>query len=139
MDQHEEFKSRIFGNAETLVKEFFPQKIAQFDAFLHEEEFSLGNIAKVKKSTQESFKNVHMVKPESGERGEKKQITFKSNEYIISLVERIKPEIVSLLEAVNTLRMWVVLLIPKIEDGNNFGVEVGSSVTEKNGENFVVS
>ena len=129
MSTHEEFRKKIFNEAENLVENFFPKKITEFDRLLRLNEFSLANINLVRDATTESLKNLSAVREaviESGEtsRPVKEHKVFGANEYIIRLVERIKPEIVTLLEAVNTLRMWVVLLIPKIEDGNNFGVEV---------------
>ena len=129
MSVQEEFRKKIFKEAEQLVENFFPKKIAEFDQLLRLNEFSLANIHLVRQATTESLKNLSAVREaviESGEtsRSGKEQKVFGANECIIRLVERIKPEIVTLLEAVNTLRMWVVLLIPKIEDGNNFGVEV---------------
>jgi len=129
MNVHEEFRKKIFKEAENLMEDFFPKKITEFDQLLRLNEFSLANIQMVRKATTESLKNLSAVREaviESGEtsRSGKEHKVFGANEYIIRLVDRIKPEIVTLLEAVNTLRMWVVLLIPKIEDGNNFGVEV---------------
>jgi len=46
------------------------------------------------------------------------------NKWIVELVDDIKPEISELMERCATIRIWITLLIPKIEDGNNFGVGV---------------
>ena len=129
MNIQEEFKKKICKEAEYLVENFFPRKINEFDELLRLNDFSLVNIQQVHKATNESLKNLGAIREaviESGEvsHSRKEYKIFGANEYIIHLIEKIKPEIVTLLEAVNTLRMWVVLLIPKIEDGNNFGVEV---------------
>jgi proteasome activator subunit 3 (PA28 gamma) len=43
---------------------------------------------------------------------------------ISNLIEIVKPEIKNLVEDANLLKMWVTFLIPKIEDGNNFGVSI---------------
>lgn len=40
------------------------------------------------------------------------------------LVQTVKPHIKQLVEDANLLKMWISFLIPKIEDGNNFGVSV---------------
>ena len=40
------------------------------------------------------------------------------------MIFQIKPKIVELVESANLLKMWVTFLIPRIEDGNNFGVSV---------------
>eukprot|EP00064_Thunnus_orientalis_P015519 superscaffoldBa00002888_g15573 len=49
---------------------------------------------------------------------------MKCNTKLMDLIERVKPEIRTLIEKCNTVKMWVQLLIPRIEDGNNFGVSI---------------
>lgn len=49
---------------------------------------------------------------------------LKSNVPLVEIIERVKPEIRLLIEKCNTVKMWVQLLIPRIEDGNNFGVSI---------------
>lgn len=46
------------------------------------------------------------------------------NKRLSVLAEKIKPYIQELIDHSNILKMWITLLIPKIEDGNNFGVSV---------------
>lgn len=124
----EEFKTKIFQEAEILVKEFFPRKVAELDQLLSRNDFNLSNIKEVQKSTAKTLQNLTSLSNVVGE-GDikaKPDVIFTTNDYVVRLIEAIKPEIVCLLEAINTLRVWVILLIPKIEDGNNFGVEVNS-------------
>jgi len=47
-----------------------------------------------------------------------------SNENILQLIDQVKPQLRQLVEDTNLLKMWVTFLIPKIEDGNNFGVSI---------------
>jgi len=47
-----------------------------------------------------------------------------SNTKIVELIGVVKPKIQQLLEDSNVLKMWILYMIPKIEDGNNFGVSV---------------
>ncbi|MEE6508405.1 hypothetical protein FKM82_020875 [Ascaphus truei] len=49
---------------------------------------------------------------------------LKSNGQLVEIIEKVKPEIRMLIEKCNTVKMWVQLLIPRIEDGNNFGVSI---------------
>lgn len=36
----------------------------------------------------------------------------------------LKKEILDLIEMINTVKIWIQLNIPRIEDGNNFGVSI---------------
>eukprot|EP01088_Endostelium_zonatum_P003898 TRINITY_DN15093_c0_g1_i1.p1 TRINITY_DN15093_c0_g1~~TRINITY_DN15093_c0_g1_i1.p1 ORF type:complete len:287 (-),score=73.70 TRINITY_DN15093_c0_g1_i1:93-953(-) len=59
------------------------------------------------------------------------------NKYIVDLEDALKHEILEMSEYMNTLSIWVQLNVPRIQDGNNFGVEVQSeivSVLEAAGE-----
>ncbi|XP_048755782.1 proteasome activator complex subunit 3-like [Ostrea edulis] len=47
-----------------------------------------------------------------------------SNKNLAALAEKLKPLIRDLLDHSNMLKMWIAFMIPKIEDGNNFGVSV---------------
>ncbi|KAF0021610.1 hypothetical protein F2P81_026137 [Scophthalmus maximus] len=52
------------------------------------------------------------------------------NERVESLLQEVKPQIQTLKEKLNTVSMWMQLQIPKVEDGNNFGVAVQEKVFE---------
>ncbi|CAF0743862.1 unnamed protein product [Didymodactylos carnosus] len=47
-----------------------------------------------------------------------------SNGIIQSLEETLKPYIFHFLDSVAIIKLWIQLLIPKVEDGNNFGVSI---------------
>ena len=49
---------------------------------------------------------------------------IETNEPVLDLFSELKPLILQLSDTCVSLRNWIVLLIPKAEDGNNFGVEV---------------
>jgi len=46
------------------------------------------------------------------------------NSHIRQMIKVVKPYIWQLVEDANLLKMWISFLIPKIEDGNNFGVSI---------------
>jgi len=46
------------------------------------------------------------------------------NKHLLELIEIVKPHIRKLMEDSNLLKMWISFMIPKIEDGNNFGVSI---------------
>lgn len=51
-----------------------------------------------------------------------------SNKFIVELTDKIKPLISELVEDTNLLKMSLMYLIPRIEDGNNFGVSIQEDV-----------
>ncbi|XP_011563417.1 proteasome activator complex subunit 3 isoform X3 [Plutella xylostella] len=46
------------------------------------------------------------------------------NKPLSDLIHLVKPHIRELVEDSNLLKMWISFMIPKIEDGNNFGVSI---------------
>jgi len=46
------------------------------------------------------------------------------NSILSKHIDTVKPFIRELVEHANLLKMWITFLIPKIEDGNNFGVSI---------------
>lgn len=48
----------------------------------------------------------------------------KTNAPISDIIKVVKPIIRGLVEDSNLLKMWISFMIPKIEDGNNFGVSI---------------
>nr|CAB3265250.1 proteasome activator complex subunit 3-like [Phallusia mammillata] len=145
------FKESITKEAEELVKDFFPRKCIELDILLKEDCMQL-NMSSIMKPINlpvpdvPSFANHN----EAGEGNQSKKrkispsveelestkaccgskvMVFPNglvpcNDHILKLVNIVKPDILTLIEKCNTVRMWVTLLIPKIEDGNNFGVSI---------------
>ena len=52
------------------------------------------------------------------------------NPVIGRMEEQLKPLLVDILESCLTVRTWLKLLTPKMQDGNNFGVEVQNAIIE---------
>jgi len=51
-----------------------------------------------------------------------------SNQILMRIFGKIKLEIIEFIDYISTLKMWVHMHVPKIEDGNNFGVQVQEEV-----------
>jgi len=47
-----------------------------------------------------------------------------TNKVILEMLGLLKKEVLELIETINTVKIWIQLNIPKIEDGNNFGVSI---------------
>ena len=53
------------------------------------------------------------------------------NAKVQAMCDFIKPEILAMIDSCNSLKIWIHLLIPRIEDGNNFGVCIQEQVMNK--------
>ncbi|XP_056594229.1 proteasome activator complex subunit 1 [Triplophysa dalaica] len=142
------FAQKITKEAEQLVSNFFPKKIADMDNFL-KASLSLKDLSVIKATldipipdpAKEELKRKKKEEKaaKDGKKDEKKDEESDEgppcgpvacNETVEKLLKQIKPEIQTLKECLNTVSMWLQLQIPKIEDGNNFGVAVQEKVFE---------
>ncbi|XP_071403056.1 proteasome activator complex subunit 3-like isoform X2 [Centroberyx affinis] len=142
------FREQITSEAEHLVASFFPKKLLELDAFLKEPVLNVSDLKEIHSEIKFKvpdpilFTNSHDgldtnakkrkmedgVADENCQGGTKVLVMpegmMRSNAQLVDLIERVKPEIRTLIEKCNTVKMWVQLLIPRIEDGNNFGVSI---------------
>ncbi|KAM9242582.1 proteasome activator complex subunit 3-like [Dugong dugon] len=139
------FRARIAQEAEELVSTFFPQKLSELDSRVQELRLQdLSRIRSVPVSETPAApatagdgpnrdlqplqtQSVTKVPVLPGGEGQ----LLRSNQHLVELIERVKPEIELLREKCNTVRMWVQLLIPKVEDGNNFGVSIQEDTVDQ--------
>lgn len=140
------FRERITSEAEDLVASFFPKKLLELDAFLKESVLNIQDLTEIHADINlpvpdpiiftnshdgldaQNFKKRKLEDCEEKCYGTKVYMMphgmLKSNHHLVDIIERVKPEIRILIERCNTVKMWVQLLIPRIEDGNNFGVSI---------------
>uniref|UniRef100_A0A8D3C664 Proteasome activator complex subunit 1 n=1 Tax=Scophthalmus maximus TaxID=52904 RepID=A0A8D3C664_SCOMX len=135
--------------AEVLVSKFFPQKIEELQMLLKTSS-SCGDLASLRapldipmpdpakeeaKRKKEEEKEAKKGKKDKDDDKEEEDSgppcgPICINERVESLLQEVKPQIQTLKEKLNTVSMWMQLQIPKVEDGNNFGVAVQEKVFE---------
>ncbi|XP_073539706.1 proteasome activator complex subunit 3 [Phyllobates terribilis] len=140
------FRERITNEAEDLVASFFPKKLLELDAFLKEPMLNVQDLSQIHSemnlpvpepillsNSHDGIDAPTLKKRKLEDGGDNCGGTkvfvmpngmLKSNAPLVEIIERVKPEIRLLIEKCNTVKMWVQLLIPRIEDGNNFGVSI---------------
>lgn len=142
--QLEDFKLQSKKQGESLVKDLFPKKVIELNSLLESEMFSLSRLSEMaacklnipvpdpklfnheppsKKrksdSVDDGTNNVdgsHVILLPDG--------SVPVNTKIVEIINIIKPQAIELIEHANHIKMWITYMIPKIEDGNNFGVSI---------------
>ncbi|XP_053659471.1 proteasome activator complex subunit 3 [Anopheles marshallii] len=139
----QQYKDNLINRAEILIVKEFPERIVRLNALLETPQFS-------ERCFTDVYQELNIPVPEpivlDGE-GHAKRPRLNSNapspadgngtkvhalpsgrvdcnRPISELVCIVKPIIRSLVEDSNLLKMWISFMIPKIEDGNNFGVSI---------------
>ncbi|KAJ8676108.1 hypothetical protein QAD02_011894 [Eretmocerus hayati] len=139
----QDYKDSLKSKAEQLIIKEFPEKIVKLNAILETPEFSNRDLTEVHQELDipipdpillkhsEDGPNTKRIKLENNvdqTPGTKVMILpsgpVPCNKQLSDLLQIAKPYIRQLLEDSNLLKMWISFMIPKIEDGNNFGVSV---------------
>lgn len=144
----EEFKDKGKKEAENIVKHVFPKKILELNQLLESEKFALTRTSEIQEdpkipvpdpivynlnseghtTKKRKLDGDHDVTNEVNVPGTKVFLLpnglVPTNSKITELVDIIKPHILDLIEHANKIKMWITYLIPRIEDGNNFGVSI---------------
>ncbi|VDM07590.1 unnamed protein product [Wuchereria bancrofti] len=140
--------------AEKIVLEEFPKKVLEFNNLLEDEQFSYERLPEVlpnidlgipySEQLTEYVNDRSSTEHENDDRILKKKRkidaniqsfhgtsvygfisgTVKCNEKLAGLTDITRPLLRDSVEAVNKVKMWILFLIPRIEDGNNFGVSI---------------
>uniref|UniRef100_A0A1I7T3A6 Proteasome activator complex subunit 3 n=1 Tax=Caenorhabditis tropicalis TaxID=1561998 RepID=A0A1I7T3A6_9PELO len=139
-----DYKQKLFAEAERLVKEEFPRKVIEFDSLLKSQKLSYDRLAEI---LPDKSLNIPVPDVENEQNGndepplKRKKVveeeykkgapvfaftsgTVPCNENLAQLMDLVRPKLRDAVEQCNTVKMWITLLIPRIEDGNNFGVGI---------------
>ncbi|CAN9506076.1 unnamed protein product [Ophioblennius macclurei] len=138
----ESFRQSLFQEAENLFSNSIPLKIIQLDALLKDEALSITDMSSLRAPLDIPIpdppapedEEMETDKNEDDEKKKKKPPKcgfIKGNEKIMMVLDRVKPEIVALRETILTVSCWIQYLIPKIEDGNDFGVAIQEKILER--------
>lgn len=101
-----EYKENLIQKAENLIDVGFPKKIRQIDLLLSTKELS------GKDFSYESDSKV----ANAG--------YYKTNLKLLKIQDDVKPVIRQLIEDAKLLKIWLTLLIPKIDGGSDFGISI---------------
>lgn len=141
----QEYKDELIKKAEVLITRGFPEKIVELNEILETKMFADRNFhdvyQKVNIPVPDAIALNHVDEKEDGPPSKRARIsetvqvsgtkvlalpsgTVHCNTPICELIKVVKPVIRKLVEDSNLLKMWISFMIPKIEDGNNFGVSI---------------
>jgi len=130
-----------------VFKDVFPKKIIELNALLESDKFSLARLSDLTVKLNIPVPDPKLVKTDAATGKKRKAdclndsndndiavqgtpvILFPNgmipvNSLIVECINLVKPQAIELIGYANQIKMWINFLIPKIEDGNNFGVSI---------------
>lgn len=137
-----EYKENVKAQAEELVHNGFPETIVKLNNILETSQFKNRMFSDVHQDLNipvpdPIIVNSHTELPPAkktkydnsiSKEGSKVMVlptgSVPTNKHLVDLVAAVKPHIRKLVEDSNLMKMWISFMIPKIEDGNNFGVSI---------------
>lgn len=136
----QEYKDALIKKAEELIVVGFPAKIVELNTLLATKEFAERNFDDVHQDLNINIPAPIPVVDEDQPPSKRARVeasdtigtkvmilpsgSVKCNAPICDIIKVVKPVIRGLVEDSNLLKMWISFMIPKIEDGNNFGVSI---------------
>lgn len=138
------FKDSVKMKGETLILSGFPKKIVQLNELIKLPEWNEGNLVNLHEDINIAVPEPVILNNCTSPLTKKRKMDVEmdvnatdgtkvfsfvagmalSNKKLSKLINVLKPVIKQLVEDSNILKMWISFMIPKIEDGNNFGVSI---------------
>ncbi|XP_008205189.1 proteasome activator complex subunit 3 isoform X3 [Nasonia vitripennis] len=142
--QVQEYKDSLKTKAEQLIIKGFPEKIVKLNEILETPGFCNRDLKEVHQDLNVPIPDpIVLNHSEDGPNPKRQKLensvdqlpsgtkvmvlpngSVPCNKHLCDLLHIVKPYIRQLLEDSNLLKMWISFMIPKIEDGNNFGVSI---------------
>jgi len=135
----EEFHAKVASAAEEVVFKIFPQKTLELQAFIdstsspssefHDSHSTSSTDARVypdptENVAPETKKRKRESDPANSVAHARYPDLVHTNELVQKVHEIVKKECNDLIQLCDKVKLWVTLTMPKIEDGDNFGVQI---------------